>query len=165
MKNVFILLLGSVLLSLISFKAGADGHLPKSGTISWVTGWHMDSIDLAPQTGGYALGSIAVRGATFNTNGSGPLHEGRALCVGTYIVTPDGATNKGNCAFGDQDGDRIFTTWTGNAATNQGINTIMGGTGKYAGITGSGPWLCFGPSSVEDDNAFNCRQSLTYELP
>jgi hypothetical protein len=80
-------------------------------------------------------------------------------------VNPDGATNKGNCSFGDQDGDRIFTTWTGNAATNQGENTIMGGTGKYAGITGSGPWHCFGPTAAEENGAFNCNQSLTYELP
>jgi len=165
MKNPLLLILGGLLFLSVSFNASADGHLPKSGTISWVTGWHMESIDVAPQIGGYALGSFAVRGATFNDNGSGPLHEGRAFCVGSYIVTPDGATNKGNCAFGDQDGDRIFTTWTGNAATNQGVNTIMSGTGKYEGITGSGPWHCFGPSAAEEDNAFNCRQSLTYELP
>ena len=164
MKKAITLILGGLFLSTISLAANADGHLAKSGTISWVTGWHLDTTHLA-QTGGWAMGTVVVRGATFNTNGSGPLHEGRANCVGVYIVNPDGATNKGNCSFGDQDGDRIFTTWTGNAATNQGENTIMGGTGKYAGITGSGPWHCFGPTAAEENGAFNCNQSLTYELP
>ena len=76
----------------------------------------------------------------------------------------DGATNKGNCYFGDQDGDRVFTSFTGDLGVNAGINTIIGGTGKYAGITGSGPWEC--DAGVPGDNgAFNCRQSLNYKLP
>jgi hypothetical protein len=49
--------------------------------------------------------------------------------------------NKGYCAFGDADGDRIFTDWDGNAV--EGTNHIAGGTGKYRGITGSGPWKCW----------------------
>ena len=56
---------------------------------------------------------------------------------------------------GDEAGDMIFTSFTGDTA--KGTNTITGGTGKFAGWTGSGPWACedlgkFGSSS--------CRQTL-----
>ena len=166
MKRTMGFLFASLFLASFGTAALADhhGHLPKSGTISWVTGWIFDGPELAPQADGYVIGHAQAVGATFNLNGSGPLHEGRATCVVTFIATPDGATNKGNCFFGDQDGDRIFTSFTGDAAANKGTNTIVGGTGKYAGITGSGPWEC-DASAPADNGGFNCRQSLTYELP
>ena len=160
------ILLPTVFAAVFSTAALSDGHghLAKSGTISWVTGWYFDLPELAPQADGYAVGHGSAVGATFNTAGEGPLHQGRATCVVTYFVTPNGATNKGNCFFGDQDGDRIFTSFTGDLSTNSGINTIAGGTGKYAGITGSGPWECDAQQPA-DNGGFNCRQSLTYELP
>ena len=166
MKRTMGFLFASLFLASFGTAALADhhGHLAKSGTISWVTGWIFEGPEPAPQADGYAIGHAQAVGATFNVNGSGPLHAGRATCVVTFIVTPDGATNKGNCFFGDQDGDRIFTSFTGDVAANKGINTIVGGTGKYAGITGSGPWEC-DASAPADTGGFNCRQSLAYELP
>ena len=50
----------------------------------------------------------------------------------------------GNFYFGDKDGDRIFTSFTGNPLKNAGENIIIGGTGKYIGISGKGPWECDG---------------------
>ena len=163
MKRTMGFLFASLFLASFGTAALADhhGHLAKSGTISWVTGWIFEGPELAPQADGYVIGHAQAVGATFNVNGSGPLHEGRATCVVAFIVTPDGATNKGNCFFGDQAGDRIFTSFTGDVAANKVINTIVGGTGKYAGITGSGPWAC-DASAPADTGGFNCRQSLTY---
>ena len=51
-------------------------------------------------------------------------------------------------------------SFDGNAATNKGANYITGGTGKYAGITGQGPWVCSGAAGGES----MCNQSLTYEI-
>jgi hypothetical protein len=73
--------------------------------------------------------------------------------------------NKGFCAFGDTDGDRIFTEFTGNftpEAGGTGTNEIVGGTGKYAGIEGSGPWKCK-PSGGNGE--VQCAQRLDYRLP
>ena len=163
MTRIFFTILAIMFFSSSSF---ADGHgLPKSGTINWVTGWIFDTSATAPQKGGYVLGSGRATGATFNVNGSGPLHEGRAVCIAVFIAMPDGSgTNKGNCYFGDKDGDRIITSFTGDIVAFKGDNTIIGGSGKYEGITGSGLWECDG-SGEADDSAFNCRQNLTYKLP
>ena len=51
---------------------------------------------------------------TFNDDGSGPLHLGPANCSFTFVVTDGSGPVKGYCAFGDADGDRIFTDFTGN---------------------------------------------------
>ena len=53
----------------------------------------------------------------------------------------------------------IFTSFVGD--TIQGTNTITGGTGKYIGISGSGPWVC----KDFPNGASSCKQSLNYKLP
>ena len=42
-----------------------------------------------------------------------------------------------NFYFGDKDGDRIFTSYTGNPLKNARENVIIAGTGKYKGISGN----------------------------
>ena len=38
---------------------------------------------------------------------------------------------------------------------SQGMNEIVGGTGKYAGIQGNGPWKC---KSARANGELNCSQ-------
>ena len=164
MNKIKYILITFLTLIFLNTAAHSDGHgIAKSGTINFVIGWYFDVDDIAPQADGWAVGGGKAVGALFNNNGSGPLHEGRALCAAVSMVTPEGASNKGNCYFGDQDGDRIYTSFTGDLAKGAGINTIIGGSGKYAGITGSGPWECDWPGPA-DNGSFNCRNSLAYEI-
>jgi hypothetical protein len=134
--------------------------LPRSGTIKWHTGWRdvNTTFDVAE---GHVQGAGSVVGTTFNETGSGPLHLGEAVCVYTFHLKGDKVVNKGYCAFGDSDGDRIFTDWTGEG--DHGINIISGGTGKYAGITGRGPWYESGPTGK--NGGFKTLQRLDYRLP
>ena len=54
----------------------------------------------------------------------------------------------GACVLADTDGDKIFSTFDtrdvdkSQPAMNCGTHIITGGTGKYAGITGSEPFAC-----------------------
>jgi hypothetical protein len=137
--------------------------LPKSGTINFHTGWKLTpEVFEAPDN--RAVGHGSVVGSSFNDKGSGPLHQGPAICVFTFLAGEGGSVNKGYCAFGDADGDRIFTDWDGKVAgkDERGINRIAGGTGKYKGITGQGPWMCF---ATPTPGAYNCKQSFDYKLP
>ena len=152
-------LLTSLFLCLLSSIAGAQ-DLPRSGSISWHTGWRDNgtTLNLAE---GHVQGHGSVAGTSFNDNGSGPLHLGAAECVYTFYARGDKVVNKGYCAFGDDDGDRIFTDWTGQGST--GTNVIVGGTGKYTGITGQGPWFNAAPSG--QNGGFRTFQRLDYKLP
>ena len=109
-------------------------------------------------------GHGGVVGTSFNDKGSGPLHAGPATCFYTFFATESGTKNKGYCAFGDPDGDRIFTDWHGtqSGADSEGVNQIAGGTGKYAGIQGSGPWKC--KDTGPNGQPF-CTQRFDYRLP
>lgn len=142
--------------------AGAQ-QLPKSGSISFHTGWK-DTADVNEVADKRFQGQDRAVGTTFNDKGSGPLHLGPANCSGAFFVVDGSGPNKGYCAFGDADGDRIFTDFTGNISPTgaEGINTIIGGTGKYAGISGSGPWKCKGSGK---NGELQCAQRFDYKLP
>lgn len=138
--------------------ASAQG-IPKTGTISWHTGWRNvgEAMEVAK---GRVQGHGSVIGTSFNDNGSGPLHRGPAECVYTFFMTDGAGPSKGYCAFGDADGDRIFTDWTGEGSS--GTNVVVGGTGKYAGITGTGPWT---GSPNGTHGGWITVQRLDYKLP
>lgn len=121
-------------------------QLPRSGSIAFHTGWKDTSVAIQVADKRWH-GQGMVTGATFNDQGTGPLHLGPANCSYTFLAVDGNATNMGFCTFGDGDGDRIFAQFTGAGTPNgeaSGTNEITGGTGKYAGIQGKGPWKCKG---------------------
>src|SRR5258708_6591215 len=144
--------------------AAAEGRQPpKSRRVNFHTGWKLAGEAITPVEKNM-LGHGSAVGTTFNDKGSGPLHLGPADCFYTFLVIDDRGKNKGSCAFGDADGDRIFTNFTGNLSPegDSGTNEIAGGTGKYAGIQGSGPWKCKGAGN---NGELQCAQRLDYRLP
>ena len=159
MRNALALLVVGA--SLLAFCGGAMAQgLPKSGSISWHTGWRMvgEALEVAK---GRVEGHGSVIGTSFNEKGSGPLHRGPAECVYTFLMIDGAGPSKGYCAFGDADGDRIFTDWTGEGSS--GTSVIVGGTGKYVGITGTGPWTGSAPTGTH--GGWVTLQRLDYKLP
>lgn len=134
-------------------------QLPKSGSFDTHTGWKDtgDAFEVAEKC---MMGGGNVIGMIFNVKGSGPIHTGPATCFYTFFVVEGSAKNKGFCSFGDADGDRIFTDWHGEGT--EGINMIVGGTGKYAGIQGSGPWKS---KEVGPSGQLYTTQRFDYRLP
>ena len=146
------------------YDTAAAQQLPKSGTISWHTGWK-DTGSAIEAADKRMQGQGIVTGVTFNDKGAGPLHLGPASCSYTFFAVEGTGKNKGFCTFSDADGDRIFTDFTGGFAPDgqgNGVNEIMGGTGKYVGIQGSGPWKC---KYIGKNGELQCTQRLDYRLP
>ena len=143
--------------------ASAQG-LPKSGTIRWHTAYMVVG-EAQTVAEGHVQGHGDAMGVTYNDSGSGPLHQGPVSCFYTFFMINGRGDNQGYCSFGDADGDRIFTAFTGKVGApegDMGTNVIVGGTGKYEGITGRGPWACKYTGTA---GAIHCRQSLNYRLP
>jgi hypothetical protein len=134
----------------------ADGH---SGSFDFHTGWSGD-VTAMQVADGHIMGTGNFVGATFNDSGSGYLHNGEAQCFAAFEVNNGVGENKGWCAWADSDGDRLFTSFVGD--TQKGVNTIIGGTGKYTGWTGTGPWACT-DTGVNGSNY--CNQTLNYTKP
>jgi hypothetical protein len=141
-------------------------QLPKSGSINFNTGWGKatgSDIEVASKR---FQGAGVLTGVTFNDKGSGPLHQGPATCSYIYFAVEGHGKSKIYCAFGDADGDRIFTECNNAAGTPDGwaggTNEIIGGTGKYNGIQGKGPWKTKYPSRNGESWS---TQQLDYRLP
>jgi hypothetical protein len=101
----------------------------------------------------------------FNDKGAGPLHHGPTDCFYTFDSAGDQTKVSGFCTFGDADGDRFFTDFTG--ANQQdgalgGMHNINGGTGKFVGIQGAVAWKC---KYVGSNGELDCTQRIDYKLP
>lgn len=162
MRKALVVFLTGLSFATFCTAAGAQ-QLPKSGSFDTQTGWKGtgDAFEVAEKR---MLGGGNVIGMIFNLKGSGPLHAGPATCFYTFFVVDGSAKNKGFCSFGDADGDLIFTDFHGASAGEgmEGINNIVGGTGKYAGIQGSGTWKH--KDIGTHGNAYT-RQHFEYRLP
>ncbi len=111
--------------------------LPKSGTYSGHYGWTFNGQvqELGPDRTVYAG---VLPGVMFNDEGKGFMHKARVDCTLFNDVNKGQANAKGTCVVTDADGDKIFVEWhcAGAMPACPGEETLVGGTGKYTGITG-----------------------------
>jgi len=60
-------------------------------------------------------------------------------CQGSLLTTPDGRTRgSGHCARRDKDGDTVSIEWSQPPGSQKSAWKLAGGTGKFAGKTGTG---------------------------
>ncbi len=136
-------------------------NLPKLGTISLQTIIKAS----APTIYNDDYSHNGVTGVTFNEEGSGPLHLGKVACsVSTFSRSP---INKsiGFCTYDDKDGDNIFVQYTGTSDAKgefKNVSDIIGGTGKFEGISGAGSGRC---TNTDKKGEFPCSGKFDYRLP
>jgi len=70
-------------------------------------------------------------GITRNVKGEGPFHDMSVRCLYHWSVVGETNHLNGSCVHTDKDGDNVFATFDDKTAT------LIGGTGKYKGITGT----------------------------
>lgn len=74
-------------------------------------------------------------GVTRNVAGEAPFDRLEDVCLGhATVVGDDWSRLFGTCVKTDKDGDQILVTW----GETKDQWSIVGGTGKFKGITGSG---------------------------
>lgn len=140
-------------------------ELPESGTIkihSNLKG-NTQAVQVAEK---HFMGSGNGSGVSYNDAGSGPLHMGAWMCTYTFDDVNGSFNDGGWCAFGDAGGaDKIFIVWSGKGTDNageQGTGTIIGGIGKYSGISGKMAYQC---KWVDQSQVINtCTQQFDYQL-
>jgi hypothetical protein len=76
-------------------------------------------------------------GVVKTQDGSKLLDNLAIRCLEEAKARPDGYAFTGTCVQTDGAGDKIFLTYEG---PESGMVEWIGGTGKYAGISGSGNW-------------------------
>lgn len=158
MRNKMSISLLSVLF--ISCFADASDGLPKSGELQLQSinrGTSMDKYN-----DDYTHGTVT--GVTFNVAGAGLLHMSKTNCSYSVFTHKEIKKISGFCAHEDKNGDKLFIQYTGDSNSEgewKGIDSIIGGTGKFEGAKGNGPYSC---SSTHKEGEFPCTSKLSYQL-
>ena len=84
-------------------------------------------------------------GILYADDGKGPMHTATIVCPGTVEgnLKTMTKTGQGRCIITDEDGDRVYARFNckGDLEGCRGPFKIVGGTGKFDGITGEGEMI------------------------
>ena len=141
MKKIILISVLSLTL-LVAFGSIANAQMAKEGTFSII------DYNIYPAAGAkvIAMGEERVHciyeitGTLVNDAGKGFLHSAGSHWLGQlHAVNGVKELETGFIVYTDADGDKVYLTydWKGMAfKSSKGLGTFVGGTGKYAGITG-----------------------------
>jgi hypothetical protein len=124
--------------------------LPSKGVTPYVTHFIFRPL-MAFDENDLGVGKAAVLeavGTTQNLKGEKMLDKMAARCVALSVDVTDKKYIDGICVLTDTGGDKIVSTFdTRDVDKSQpelgcGTHVIVGGTGKYKGITGKEPFAC-----------------------
>ena len=123
---------------------GAD--FPKSGEAEYDTYYVFKN--LVTMDSGAGIGAVdEFTGITRNVKGEEPFDDMSVHCLMQWTLINDKWDGSGSCVETDRDGDQVFTTFDAAA------HYLVGGTGKYAGITGKAPYTVDELHPTEDGQA------------
>jgi hypothetical protein len=123
----------AVVLTFFMAPAAAAAELPKTGSAEYDT-YYVDNT-LAKIDSGVGTGGIVdSTGITRNVKGEGPFNDMSVRCLYHWSSVGETLHLNGSCVETDKDGDNVFTTF------DDKNHYLMGGTGKYKGITGTVPY-------------------------
>ena len=133
--------LAGLVLAGLATAAVAEEHAV-SGTVTYI----ITPLSTAPAANGGKFVQSHLKGVILSNDSSSALHLGAQDCSGTNLYDAKNmlVEGAGSCSAVDADGD-IWWIWYHNTSSERRW-TIIGGTGKYAGMTGSGTTTVLGAS-------------------
>jgi hypothetical protein len=135
-----------------------SAQFPKTGEAEYDT-YYVDD-EVAKIDSGVGTGTIVDEtGITRNVKGEGPFHDMSVRCLYHWSVVEKTNHFNGSCVHTDKDGDNIFATF------EDETTTLMGGTGKYKGITGTVSYTMRElHDTVGDRKAFVVNHKATWQI-
>jgi hypothetical protein len=161
--------LAVLLFSWSAMAADTPAPVPKEGTTSG-TAVFVGTMKGLPLGKDKVQVSYDVTGVVVSDTGEGLLHGSSVRCIGGMFVVSGAFDNETNsCVYTRPDGDQIFTTSKVSGKQGEsakGSFTIVGGTGKLVGITGSGEFTRTSVRPVAEGGSLSyARSKSSYKLP
>src|SRR6476660_460173 len=159
MTPVRIAVLSTMLMS-VGLGAALADPTEKKGTTPYVTHFIFRPVQSLEVPGLGAATLLEALGTTENVKGEKMFDKMSARCTALSVDSGPKKYIDGACVLADADGDKIFSTFDtrdvdkSQPAMNCGTHIITGGTGKYAGITGSEPFACNAMPALAGDGGY-----------
>lgn len=136
--------------------------LPKQGTDSYTTTYVTVSRNQM-KAGDRSIAASEFVGITRNDNGGPMFSDMGARCLGTFEIVSKDAVGGGTCVETDNDGDELYSTFQGKGES--GTHTFVGGTGKYAGLSGTAEYTVQSVKSPDGRGMAIVRHKATWRRP
>ena len=91
-----------------------------------------------------SISNYEARGVSKVDDETSPFFMTSGLCVGSFMLIKADFKDSGLCTFTRTDGDQIYMSYQADGKMGtpvKGTYTLLGGTGKCTGITGSGEFV------------------------
>jgi hypothetical protein len=121
----------------VSMAAAADSPIPRTGSAKFAAYAVCRSLGIIDMGAVGSQSSADCVGIVKNKEAAKTPDNLAIHCLEESRARVDGYKFDGACVESDADGDKIFMTYEG---PESGPVAVIGGTGKYAGIEGSGTW-------------------------
>ena len=138
MKNVSIALI-IILLVLAAAGSAISEEMAKQGSMAVTTSYHCPMTHM--RMGKDVQVTFEALGVAVADTEQGIFHNSSVRILGSGLVLKGAYTEVGSITWTMPDGDQVFATYEGKgvgAGRLKGNFTLIGGTGKYSGITGGG---------------------------
>jgi hypothetical protein len=129
-------------------RAVLGGEMPKSGSTSYTTHYVFNPTGYDEVKGVGKITPLLLVGNTTNDKGEAAFDKMKARCFAIKVEAGAKSYFDGSCSLTDEDGDAVFSTFDSRQLDksqpemNCGTHAIIGGTGKYQGITGTEAFAC-----------------------
>ena len=130
------------LLLLISAGPVFGAEMTKEGSDTVKTGF-ISTYQVLAQGKEYLQINYVANGVIQTENEASPLYMSSTQCAGSVKAIKGEFKEFGLCTYTRPNGDQIYGSYDGAGKLGQGAKgsfTFVGGTGKCAGMTGSGEW-------------------------
>jgi hypothetical protein len=140
-----------------------NAETPKEGTDRFTNTWQSagpNPLKLGDRT----VGTYEISGVHRNDKSGDNMGM---RCIGFYELVGTGTVHEqGSCIFADQAGDQMMTRYERNNGL-KGTETLVGGTGKFAGISGTGEFTILQRGLTADDKVFRgiVAEEFHWKLP
>ena len=142
------------------------GDMPKVGTDNITNTWLVTSASTL-KVGDHSLTIYETNGITRNDAGGPMLNNFGFHCLGSTGITGSAERGQTACTYTDKDNDQILVKYEASSEDGlTGHSAIVGGSGKFAGISGSSEWTVQAP--IKADDKFNRgvgSEKIHWKLP
>ena len=165
-KALTMLILTLFLLATAGLVFGAE--MAKEGSGEGIT-YFTSTSQIHAQGKENAVINYEARGVAASSNENSPFYMSSGLCVGSVKGMKGVLKESGLCTYTRPDGDQIYMSYEADGkmgAPMKGTTTIVGGTGKCTGMTGSGEFVrteLKGPA--KGIGASMSKSTMSWKLP
>ncbi len=150
-----------ILISLNQVASAQQLQMPQQGTTAYMTYYtnhYLSSLNMG-EMGSEWVAELA--GMTRNIDGQEFFDNMTVRCIYYFEAVMGSRKHSGACIQTDRDGDKVFTTFEGETMTH----TLIGGTGKYIGISGSAAYSSKElPTHGEGLTSIRTEHKVTWKL-